>query len=341
MTATMYYESDCDPTALAGKTIAVIGYGSQGHAHALNNHDSGNTVVVGARPDSRASSAASADGLPVASVADATAQADVVMVLVPDHIQAGVYRDEIAPSLRPGSMLMFAHGLNIHFAQIIPAKDIDVAMIAPKGPGHLVRRQYAQGIGVPGLIAVHQDATGNAKRLALAYGHGIGCARGGLIETTFREETETDLFGEQAVLCGGTTRLVQLGFETLVEAGYQPEIAYFECLHELKLIVDLMYEGGMAKMRDSISDTAEYGDLTVGPRIVDDSVRDRMRAQLREIQEGRFARDLITEEAAGRPQFQALRRRAAEHEIEEVGARLRSMMPWTQEGAGAEEKSEA
>ena len=206
-------------------------------------------------------------------------------------------------------------------------------MIAPKGPGHLVRRQYAQGIGVPGLIAVHQDATGNAQRLALAYGHGIGCARGGLIETTFREETETDLFGEQAVLCGGTTRLVQLGFETLVEAGYQPEIAYFECLHELKLIVDLMYEGGMAKMRDSISDTAEYGDLTVGPRIVDDSVRDRMRAQLREIQEGRFARDLITEEAAGRPQFQALRRRAAEHQIEEVGARLRSMMPWTQEGA--------
>ena len=214
-----------------------------------------------------------------------------------------------------------------------------MAMIAPKGPGHLVRRQYAQGIGVPGLIAVHQDATGSAKRLALAYGHGIGCARGGLIETTFREETETDLFGEQAVLCGGTTRLVQLGFETLVEAGYQPEIAYFECLHELKLIVDLMYEGGMAKMRDSISDTAEYGDLTVGPRIVDDSVRDRMRAQLREIQEGRFARDLITEEAAGRPQFQALRRRAAEHEIEEVGARLRSMMPWTQEGA--EEKAEA
>jgi len=214
-------------------------------------------------------------------------------------------------------------------------------MIAPKGPGHLVRRQYSQGIGVPGPIAVHQDATGNAKKLALSYGHGIGCARGGLIETTFREETETDLFGEQAVLCGGTTRLVQLGFETLVEAGYQPEIAYFECLHELKLIVDLMYEGGMAKMRDSISDTAEYGDLTVGPKIVDDSVRDRMRAQLREIQEGRFARDLISEEAAGRPQFMALRRRAAEHEIEEVGARLRSMMPWTQEGAGAEEKAEA
>jgi ketol-acid reductoisomerase len=234
-------------------------------------------------------------------------------------------------------MLMFAHGFNIHFGQIAPAADIDVAMIAPKGPGHLVRRQYSQGIGVPGLIAVHQDATGNARQIALAYGHGIGCARGGLIETTFREETETDLFGEQAVLCGGTTRLVQLGFETLVEAGYQPEIAYFECLHELKLIVDLMYEGGMARMRYSISDTAEYGDLTVGPKIVDESVRENMRRQLGEIQEGRFARDLITEEAAGRPQFQALRRRAAEHQIEQVGAQLRSMMPWTQ----AEDKAEA
>ncbi len=339
MPATVYYESDCDPAALSGKTIAVIGYGSQGHAHALNNHDSGNAVVVGARPDSRAWSAASGDGLPVATVADATAQADVVMLVVPDHIQAGLYRDQIAPHLRPGSMLMFAHGFNIHFGGVLPATDVDVAMIAPKGPGHLVRRQYEQGIGVPGLIAVHQDATGDAHRLALAYGHGIGCARGGLIETTFREETETDLFGEQTVLCGGTTRLVQLAFETLVEAGYQPEIAYFECLHELKLIVDLMYEGGMAKMRDSISDTAEYGDLTVGPKIVDEGVRERMRAQLREIQEGRFARDLITEEAAGRPQFRALRQRAAEHQIEEVGARLRAMMPWTQEGATA--KAEA
>ncbi|MGZ4431566.1 MAG: ketol-acid reductoisomerase, partial [Gaiellales bacterium] len=317
MNATIYYETDCDPGALAGKTIAVAGYGSQGHAHALNNHESGHTVVVGARPDSRAWSAATADGLPVATVAEATAQADIVMVLVPDHIQAGLYREQIAPNLRPGTMLMFAHGFNIHFGQIAPAKDIDVAMIAPKGPGHLVRRQYVEGIGVPGLVAVHQDATGNAVKLALAYGHGIGCARAGLIETTFAEETETDLFGEQAVLCGGTTRLIQLGFETLVEAGYQPEIAYFECLHELKLIVDLLYEGGMARMRYSISDTAEYGDLTVGPRVVDERVRENMRAVLRDVQEGRFARDLITEEAAGRPQFQALRRRAAEHQIEE------------------------
>jgi ketol-acid reductoisomerase len=331
--ATMYYESDCDPSALDGKVIAIIGYGSQGHAHALNSHDSGHAVVVGARPDSRAWSAASADGLNVATVAEATAQADVVMVLVPDHIQARLYREEIAPHLRPGSMLMFAHGFNIHFGQIAPAADVDVAMIAPKGPGHLVRRQYTQGIGVPGLIAVHQDATGNARRLALAYGHGIGCARGGLIETSFAEETETDLFGEQAVLCGGTTRLIQLGFETLVEAGYQPEIAYFECLHELKLIVDLLYEGGMERMRYSISDTAEYGDLTVGPRVVDEHVRENMRAALRDIREGRFARDMITEEAAGRPQFQALRRQAAAHTIEQVGAQLRSMMPWTREGA--------
>ena len=265
--STIYYESDCDPGALGGKTIAVIGYGSQGHAHALNNHDSGHTVVVGARPDSRAWKAASDDGLAVATVAEATAQADIVMVLVPDHIQAGLFRDEIAPNLRPGSMLMFAHGFSIHFGQIAVAGDIDVAMIAPKGPGHLVRRQYVQGIGVPGLIAVHQDASGSATQLALAYGHGIGCARGGLIETTFAEETETDLFGEQAVLCGGVTRLIQTGFETLVEAGYQPEIAYFECLHELKLIVDLMYEGGLGWMRYSVSDTAEYGDYTRGPRV--------------------------------------------------------------------------
>jgi ketol-acid reductoisomerase len=331
--AKIYYESDCDPAALAGKTIAVIGYGSQGHAHALNNHDSGNRVVVGARPDSRAWKAATADGLAVATVAEAVAQADVVMVLVPDHIQASLYRDQIAPNLRPGSMLMFAHGFNIHFGQISPASDVDVAMIAPKGPGHLVRRQYTQGIGVPGLIAVHQDASGSARAVAMAYGHAIGCARGGLIETTFAEETETDLFGEQAVLCGGATRLVQLGFETLVEAGYQPEIAYFECLHELKLIVDLIWEGGLAGMRYSISDTAEYGDLTRGPVVIDEHVRESMRGLLRDIQDGRFARDLITEEAAGRPQFQALRRRAAEHQIETVGKQLRAMMPWIGETA--------
>jgi ketol-acid reductoisomerase len=335
--STIYYESDCDPAALGGKTIAVIGYGSQGHAHALNHHESGNTVVVGARPDSRAWKAASDDGLAVATVAEATAQAEIVMVLVPDHIQASLFRDEIAPNLRPGSMLMFAHGFTIHFGQIAPAADIDVAMIAPKGPGHLVRRQYTQGIGVPGLIAVHQDASGSATQLALAYGHGIGCARGGLIETTFAEETETDLFGEQAVLCGGVTRLIQTGFETLVEAGYQPEIAYFECLHELKLIVDLIWEGGLAGMRYSISDTAEYGDLTRGPVVIDEHVRERMRGLLRDIQEGRFARDIIAEEAAGRPHFQALRRRAAEHQIEQVGAELRAMMPWI--GQPAQEKA--
>ena len=326
--ATIYYESDCDPAALSGKTIAVIGYGSQGHAHALNNHDSGNTVVVGARPDSRAWNAASADGLAVATVAEATAQGDIVMVLVPDHIQAGLYRDEIAPNLRPGAMLMFAHGFNIRFGGITPAAEVDVAMIAPKGPGHLVRRQYVDGIGVPGLIAIHQDATGNARALALAYGHGIGCARGGLIETTFTEETETDLFGEQAVLCGGTTQLVKMGFETLVEAGYQPEIAYFECLHELKLIVDLMWEGGLAGMRYSISDTAEYGDLTRGPQVIDEHVRENMRRLLRDIQEGEFAREMMAEEEAGRPNFERLRAENADHQIERVGKRLRDMMPW-------------
>jgi ketol-acid reductoisomerase len=326
--ATIYYESDCDPSALSGKTIAVIGYGSQGHAHALNNHDSGNTVVVGARPDSRAWNAASADGLAVATVAEATAQGDIVMVLVPDHIQAGLYRDEIAPNLRPGAMLMFAHGFNIRFGGITPSADVDVTMIAPKGPGHLVRRQYVDGIGVPGLIAVHQDATGNARTLALAYGHAIGCARGGLIETTFTEETETDLFGEQAVLCGGTTQLVKMGFETLVEAGYQPEIAYFECLHELKLIVDLMWEGGLAGMRYSISDTAEYGDLTRGPRVIDERVRENMRKLLADIQNGEFAREMMAEEEAGRPNFERLRAENADHQIERVGKRLRDMMPW-------------
>ena len=331
--ATIYYESDCDPSALTGKRIAVIGYGSQGHAHALNNQDSGNSVVVGARPDSRAWSAATADGVAVETVADATAQGDIVMVLVPDHVQAGVYRDQIAPNLRAGSMLMFAHGFNIRFGAIEPSPDVDVAMIAPKGPGHLVRRQYIDGIGVPGLVAVHQDATGNALALALAYGHGLGCARGGLIETTFTEETETDLFGEQAVLCGGTTQLVKMGFETLVEAGYQPEIAYFECLHELKLIVDLMWEGGLAGMRYSISDTAEYGDLTRGPRVIDEHVRENMRKLLADIQDGTFAREMMSEEEAGRPNFRRLREQNADHQIEQVGGKLRAMMPWIGEKA--------
>jgi ketol-acid reductoisomerase len=337
--ATIYYEGDCDPSLLQGKTIAIIGYGSQGHAHALNHNDSGNTVVVGARPDSRAHQAATGDGLPVATVAEAAAQGDIVMVLVPDHVQAAVYRDEIAPNLRPGSMLMFAHGFNIRFGGITPAADVDVAMIAPKGPGHLVRRQFVDGIGVPGLVAVHQDATGNALQLALAYGHGIGCARGGLIETTFTEETETDLFGEQAVLCGGTTQLVQMGFETLVEAGYQPEIAYFECLHELKLIVDLMWEGGLAGMRYSVSDTAEYGDLTRGPRVIDEHVRENMRMLLKDVQDGTFAREMMAEEDGGRPHFTELRSAAADHQIETVGARLRAMMPWIRRGA--KEKAQA
>jgi ketol-acid reductoisomerase len=331
--ATIYYESDCDPAMLVGKRIAVIGYGSQGHAHALNNHDSGNSVVVGARPDSRAWAAATADGLAVETVAEASAQGDIVMVLVPDHIQAGLYRDQIAPNLRAGSMLMFAHGFNIRFGGITPSADIDVSMIAPKGPGHLVRRQYVDGIGVPGLIAVHQDATGNARALALAYGHGIGCARGGLIETTFTEETETDLFGEQAVLCGGTTQLVKMGFETLVAAGYQPEIAYFECLHELKLIVDLIWEGGLSGMRYSISDTAEYGDLTRGPRVIDDHVRENMRKLLADIQDGTFAREMMAEEEAGRPNFTRLREQDADHQIEVVGRKLRAMMPWIGEKA--------
>ncbi len=331
--ATIYYESDCDPSALTGKRIAVIGYGSQGHAHALNNQDSGNSVVVGARPDSRAWSAATADGVAVETVADATAQGDIVMVLVPDHVQAGVYRDQIAPNLRPGSMLMFAHGFSIRFGAIEPSPEVDVTMIAPKGPGHLVRRQYLDGIGVPGLVAVHQDATGDALALALAYGLGLGCARGGLIETTFTEETETDLFGEQAVLCGGTTQLVKMGFETLVEAGYQPEIAYFECLHELKLIVDLMWEGGLAGMRYSISDTAEYGDLTRGPRVIDEHVRENMRKLLADIQDGTFAREMMAEEEAGRPNFQRLREENADHQIEQVGAKLRAMMPWIGEKA--------
>jgi len=337
--ARIYYEGDCDPSLLDGKTIAVIGYGSQGHAHALSHHDSGNQVVVGARPDSRAHRAATDDGLAVATVAEATAQGDVVMILVPDHVQAPVYREEIAPNLRPGSMLMFAHGFNIRFGGVEPTADVDVTMIAPKGPGHLVRRQYTAGIGVPGLVAVHQDATGNALALALAYGHGIGCARGGLIETTFTEETETDLFGEQAVLCGGATQLVQMGFETLIEAGYQPEIAYFECLHELKLIVDLMWEGGLAGMRYSISDTAEYGDLTRGPQVIDAHVRENMRKILSDVRDGTFAKEMMDEEGSGRPRFTALRAAAADHPIETVGARLRSMMPWIR--AGAKEKAEA
>jgi ketol-acid reductoisomerase len=326
--AKMYYDKDGDLSLIQQKNVAIIGYGSQGHAHALNLKDSGVRVKVGLPATSRSRAKAKAAGLDVDDVAGAAKWADVVMILIPDTIQGKIYREEIEPNLAPGNMLMFAHGFNIRFGAINPSPEVDVAMIAPKGPGHLVRRQYVEGIGVPGLIAVHQDATGNAHALALAYGHGIGCARGGLIETTFTEETETDLFGEQAVLCGGTTQLVKAGFETLVAAGYQPEIAYFECLHELKLIVDLMWEGGLAGMRYSISDTAEYGDLTRGPRVIDEHVREKMKTLLAEIQDGTFAREMIAEEEAGRPNFTRLREQDADHQIEVVGRKLRAMMPW-------------
>jgi ketol-acid reductoisomerase len=326
--ATIYYEKDADPSALSGQRIAVLGFGSQGHAHALNLKDSGHDVRVGLREGSSSRAKAEEAGLVVKPTAEAVADADVVMVLLPDTAQAKAYREDIEPNLKPGDMLMFAHGFNIHFETIAPPADVDVTMIAPKGPGHLVRRTYEQGIGTPALVAVHQDSTGKARERALAYAAGVGCARAGVIETTFQEETETDLFGEQAVLCGGATALVQAGFETLVEAGYQPEIAYFECLHELKLIVDLMYEGGMSWMRYSISDTAEFGDYTRGPRVVDDRTRKEMRRILDEIQGGAFAKEWIGEAEAGFPNFLALRREERASQLERVGRELRSMMPW-------------
>ena len=326
--ATIHYEKDTDPSALADQRIAVLGFGSQGHAHALNLQDSGHDVRVGLRPSSASRTQAEDAGLPVLDVADAVGGADVVMVLLPDTSQAAVYASDIEPNLESGNMLMFAHGFNIHFGTIAPPDGIDVSMIAPKGPGHLVRRTYEQGIGTPGLVAVHQDATGTALQRALAYGAGIGCARPGIIETTFKEETETDLFGEQAVLCGGASALVRAGFETLVAAGYQPEIAYFECLHELKLIVDLIYEGGLSWMRYSISDTAEYGDYSRGPRIVSEETRAEMRRILDEIQDGRFAKEWIAEAGAGFPEFLRLRSEARTSQLEDVGRELRQMMPW-------------
>jgi ketol-acid reductoisomerase len=325
---TMYYDDDADPEALQGKVVAIIGYGSQGHAHARNLAESGVQVVVGLYEGSPSRHHAEEAGLAVASVADAVKQADVVMVLVPDQTQARLYRDEIAPGLEAGNALFFAHGFNIHFGQIEPPADVDVCMVAPKGPGHMVRRVYTEGGGVPCIFAVHQDATGSARQLALAYARGIGSTRAGAIETTFAEETETDLFGEQAVLCGGAAALVQTGFDVLVEAGYQPEIAYFECLHELKLIVDLMYEGGLAGMRHSVSDTAEYGDYVSGPVVVDDATKERMRGILQRVRSGEFAREWILENQAGQPAFKAMRRRAAAHPIEQVGQELRSMMSW-------------
>jgi ketol-acid reductoisomerase len=326
--ATIYYEKDADRSALEGQKIAVLGFGSQGHAHALNLMDSGFDVRVGLREGSASRSKAEQAGLRVLPTAEAVAEADVVMVLLPDTTQAKAYEQEVAPNLKDGAMLMFAHGFNIHFGTISPPAGVDVTMIAPKGPGHLVRRTYEQGIGTPALIAVHQDATGTALVRALAYAAGIGVARAGVIETSFKEETETDLFGEQVVLCGGTTALIKSGFETLVTAGYQPEVAYFECLHELKLIVDLMYEGGMSWMRYSISDTAEYGDYTRGPRVVDDRTREEMRRILDEIQTGAFAKEWIGEAEDGFPSFLRMRKDARGSQLEQVGRGLRKMMPW-------------
>jgi ketol-acid reductoisomerase len=326
--ATVYYESDCDPQIIKGRKVAIIGYGSQGHAHALNLHDSGVDVRVGLRASSASWEKAKEAGLKVMTVREAAAEADVIMILTPDETQAHTYYSEIHESMTPGKALAFAHGFNIHFQQIEAPEECDVIMIAPKGPGHMVRRVYTEGSGVPNLIAVHNDATGSAKELALSYAWGIGGARSGIIETDFREETETDLFGEQVVLCGGLTHLIEAGFETLVEAGYQPEIAYFECMHEVKLIVDLMYEGGMAKMRDSISNTAEYGDYYTGPKIVTDDTREAMAQALWNIQNGSFARDWILENKAGQAHFKAIRRIHAESLIEEVGGELRSMFSW-------------
>jgi ketol-acid reductoisomerase len=326
--ATIYYDKDADASALSGQKIAVLGFGSQGHAHALNLKDSGFDVVVGLRDGSSSAAKAREGGLTVKPFGDAVAEADVVMVLLPDTSQARVYGEEIAPNLEPGNMLMFAHGFNIHFRTIEPPGDVDVTMIAPKGPGHLVRRTYEQGIGTPALVAVHRDATGKALPRALAYAGAIGCARAGVIETSFEEETETDLFGEQSILCGGTSALVRSAFDTLVEAGYQPEIAYFECLHELKLIVDLMYEGGLSWMRYSVSDTAEYGDYTRGPRVVNDATREEMRRILDEIRGGVFAKEWIGEAEAGFPNFLRMRQEARSSRLEEVGRGLRRMMPW-------------
>ena len=327
--ARMYYDSDCNLGLLKGKTVAIIGYGSQGHAHAQNLKDSGVSVVVGLTPSSDKRQQAAKDGLTVLDTFDAAKAADIIMILVPDQIQSDVYKESILPNLKDGNVLMFAHGFNIHFNQIVAPKDVDVIMVAPKGPGHTVRSQYNEGRGVPSLIAVHQDASGRAKEYALAYASGIGAGRAGILETTFREETETDLFGEQAVLCGGVTELMKAGFETLVNAGYQPESAYFECVHEMKLIVDLINSGGFAFMRYSISDTAEYGDYMIGKRIITEETRKEMKKVLTEIQNGTFASRWIAEnKAGGRAEFLATRRRESEHQLEKVGAELRKMMSW-------------
>ncbi len=328
----VYYDRDADVNLIKSKKVAIIGYGSQGHAHAINLSDSGiRDVVVGLREGSSSVKKAEDAGLKVLTPSEAAKWADVVMVLVPDELQAALYVDDIQENMKKGAALAFAHGLNIHFKLIEARPDMDVFMIAPKGPGHTVRSEYQRGAGVPCLVAVDQDASGNAQDIALSYASAIGGGRAGIIETTFREECETDLFGEQAVLCGGLTSLIKAGFETLVEAGYAPEMAYFECLHEVKLIVDLIYEGGIANMRYSISNTAEYGDYISGPRLIDESVKERMKGVLDDIQSGRFARDWVLENAAGQASFKATRRREAEHQVEAVGAELRGMMPWIAE----------
>ncbi|NKB70150.1 MAG: ketol-acid reductoisomerase [Candidatus Latescibacteria bacterium] len=324
----MYYDNDANLELLNDKTVAVIGYGSQGHAHSLNLKESGVNVVVGLREGSASREAAEKEGLTVMTVPEAARAGDIIMILINDEIQRHVYEADIKPNLKAGDALAFAHGFNIHFQQVVPPGNVDVFMVAPKGPGHLVRRVYQQGGGVPALLAVYQDASGRAHQMGLAYAKGIGAGRAGVIETTFREETETDLFGEQVVLCGGLTELIRAGFDTLVEAGYQPEVAYFECLHEVKLIVDLIYEGGIANMRSSISDTAEFGDLTRGDRIITEETRKEMKAVLRDVQEGRFAREWLQENQVGRPVYSARKRRDQEHLIEEVGAKLRGMMSW-------------
>ena len=326
--ANIYYDADANLELIQGKRVAIIGYGSQGHAHALNMRDNGCSVVVGLPAGSKSREKVEADGLQVMLPAEAAEQADIIMILIPDQNHREVFERDIRPGLAPGKMLMTAHGFSLHYSQIVPPQDIDVAMVAPKGPGHMVRRLFTEGVGVPAVWAVYQDATGKAEAITLAYARAIGSTRAGVLRTTIAEETETDLFGEQAVLCGGVTSLIRAGFETLVEAGYQPEVAYFECMHEMKLIVDLMYQGGMSYMRYSISDTAEFGDYVSGPRIVDQHTRDEMRKILQEIQNGSFATRWILENQAGRPSFQAMRRANAQHQIEHVGSELRAMMPW-------------
>ena len=324
----VYYDEDANLDLLQGKTIGVIGYGSQGHCHALNLKDNGQKVMVGLHATSKSRDAAKQAGLEVADVDEVTKKSDIVMVLIPDHVQPTVYKQAIEPNLQPNSTLMFAHGFSIHYKGVVPSSNVNVSMIAPKAPGHRMREMFVDGIGVPALLAIQQDATGDCKDISLAYAKGIGCTNAGVLETTFKDETETDLFGEQNVLCGGVTSLIRMGFETLVEAGYPPELAYFECLHEMKLIVDLIFQGGFKYMRYSVSDTAEYGDLSRGPKVIDERVRDNMRLILKDIQDGTFAREWMAENDEGRKRFLQMREEANDHQIEEVGKKLRRMMPW-------------